>query len=145
MRYFPVTEECAPIRSFPRGQDYLVLSADVSHIYVTQNSASRKSQNSAEMKIYCESIMWFDFFSWIIPQKRIYPRGEVFYIHLWIFSNGKFLCYHNMRSGRKLLQYAVWALTVCFNAPYTFLNLSLIHIWRCRRSTLCRSRWSPYH
>ena len=25
------------------------------------------------------------------------------------------------------------------------LWLSLIHIWRCRRSTLCRSRWSPYH
>ena len=24
-------------------------------------------------------------------------------------------------------------------------TLSLIHIWRCRRSTLCRSRWSPYH
>ena len=27
----------------------------------------------------------------------------------------------------------------------TILLLSLIHIWRCRRSTLCRSRWSPYH
>ena len=26
-----------------------------------------------------------------------------------------------------------------------FSSLSLIHIWRCRRSTLCRSRWSPYH
>ena len=26
-----------------------------------------------------------------------------------------------------------------------YYNLSLIHIWRCRRSTLCRSRWSPYH
>ena len=25
------------------------------------------------------------------------------------------------------------------------IPLSLIHIWRCRRSTLCRSRWSPYH
>ena len=25
------------------------------------------------------------------------------------------------------------------------LNLSLIHIWRCRRYSLCRSRWSPYH
>ena len=25
------------------------------------------------------------------------------------------------------------------------LRLSLIHIRRCRRSTLCRSRWSPYH
>ena len=24
-------------------------------------------------------------------------------------------------------------------------KLSLIHICRCRRSTLCRSRWSPYH
>ena len=23
--------------------------------------------------------------------------------------------------------------------------LSLIHIWRCRRAMLCRSRWSPYH
>ena len=27
----------------------------------------------------------------------------------------------------------------------THTHLSLIHIWRCRRSTLCRSRWSPYH
>ena len=25
------------------------------------------------------------------------------------------------------------------------LVLSLIHIWRCRRDVLCRSRWSPYH
>ena len=25
------------------------------------------------------------------------------------------------------------------------LPLSLIHIWRCRRDVLCRSRWSPYH
>ena len=24
-------------------------------------------------------------------------------------------------------------------------GLSLIHIWRCRRDVLCRSRWSPYH
>ena len=29
--------------------------------------------------------------------------------------------------------------------PMTTCRLSLIHIWRCRRSTLCRSRWSPYH
>ena len=28
---------------------------------------------------------------------------------------------------------------------WKWLWLSLIHIWRCRRSTLCRSRWSPYH
>ena len=29
--------------------------------------------------------------------------------------------------------------------PWPKPHLSLIHIWRCRRSTLCRSRWSPYH
>ena len=37
---------------------------------------------------------------------------------------------------------------VAFTALVTALAvnwLSLIHIWRCRRSTLCRSRWSPYH
>ena len=27
----------------------------------------------------------------------------------------------------------------------TAINLSLIHIWRCRRIERCRSRWSPYH
>ena len=32
-----------------------------------------------------------------------------------------------------------------FPTHVTVLGLSLIHIWRCRRSTLCRSRWSPYH
>ena len=31
----------------------------------------------------------------------------------------------------------------CIRCTSTYL--SLIHIWRCRRSTLCRSRWSPYH
>ena len=28
---------------------------------------------------------------------------------------------------------------------HTHTHLSLIHIWRCRRDVLCRSRWSPYH
>ena len=32
-----------------------------------------------------------------------------------------------------------------FSLFFATLFLSLIHIWRCRRSTLCRSRWSPYH
>ena len=29
--------------------------------------------------------------------------------------------------------------------PLGLANLSLIHIWRCRRPRVCRSRWSPYH
>ena len=27
----------------------------------------------------------------------------------------------------------------------SLILLSLIHIWRCRRPRVCRSRWSPYH
>ena len=37
------------------------------------------------------------------------------------------------------VDYSVWGLL------QENMYLSLIHIWRCRRSTLCRSRWSPYH
>ena len=36
----------------------------------------------------------------------------------------------------------------CRRFLYTFSavsRLSLIHIWRCRRHVVCRSRWSPYH
>ena len=28
---------------------------------------------------------------------------------------------------------------------FKVIDLSLIHIWRCRRIERCRSRWSPYH
>ena len=28
---------------------------------------------------------------------------------------------------------------------FIHMYLSLIHIWRCRRYAVCRSRWSPYH
>ena len=44
-----------------------------------------------------------------------------------------------------------WKLTIVCSREMTdstsctCITLSLIHIWRCRRSTLCRSRWSPYH
>ena len=32
-----------------------------------------------------------------------------------------------------------------FSCYFQDQGLSLIHIWRCRRVTVCRSRWSPYH
>ena len=32
-----------------------------------------------------------------------------------------------------------------FDIGFFTLYLSLIHIWRCRRYAVCRSRWSPYH
>ena len=39
--------------------------------------------------------------------------------------------------------YHIWYMI--YDISYMIYHLSLIHIWRCRRSTLCRSRWSPYH
>ena len=67
---------------------------------------------------------------------------------LWIFGD-------NIESifGHKkyLLFYFLWPNTLSILSPNIHKNhilkiiLSLIHIWRCRRSTLCRSRWSPYH
>ena len=32
-----------------------------------------------------------------------------------------------------------------WSIPNLVQGLSLIHIWRCRRYAVCRSRWSPYH
>ena len=37
----------------------------------------------------------------------------------------------------------VWS--VMYLRAHMPVYLSLIHIWRCRRITGCRSRWSPYH
>ena len=34
---------------------------------------------------------------------------------------------------------------VTLTYQYKMVELSLIHIWRCRRYAVCRSRWSPYH
>ena len=41
-----------------------------------------------------------------------------------------------------VVDYSTAAVPAC---DHRLIDLSLIHIWRCRRSTLCRSRWSPYH
>ena len=38
-----------------------------------------------------------------------------------------------------------WISLLNFFSKFKYQKLSLIHIWRCRRYSLCRSRWSPYH
>eukprot|EP00826_Nyctotherus_ovalis_P011633 TRINITY_DN13027_c0_g1_i13.p2 TRINITY_DN13027_c0_g1~~TRINITY_DN13027_c0_g1_i13.p2 ORF type:complete len:118 (+),score=14.86 TRINITY_DN13027_c0_g1_i13:125-478(+) len=45
----------------------------------------------------------------------------------------------------KLITIILWLIILFVYAYGYILYLSLIHICRCRRSTLCRSRWSPYH
>ena len=67
---------------------------------------------------------------------------------LWISPAWKSMLHESLRnfalarspetarfSGR--LEHPMYILSV--------LGLSLIHIWRCRRYAVCRSRWSPYH
>ena len=44
-----------------------------------------------------------------------------------------------------VLYKVIWLSWSAGSQLYYVHMLSLIHIWRCRRSTLCRSRWSPYH
>ena len=52
----------------------------------------------------------------------------------------------NMRArGMAMYSIPLFAWSIFVTAFLLLLSLSLIHIWRCRRSTLCRSRWSPYH
>eukprot|EP00826_Nyctotherus_ovalis_P010299 TRINITY_DN12729_c0_g6_i2.p1 TRINITY_DN12729_c0_g6~~TRINITY_DN12729_c0_g6_i2.p1 ORF type:complete len:215 (+),score=47.17 TRINITY_DN12729_c0_g6_i2:74-646(+) len=52
-----------------------------------------------------------------------------------------------LRMRQKRFKYSRWYLKPKdFNGSYNGpLNLSLIHICRCRRIERCRSRWSPYH
>ena len=53
--------------------------------------------------------------------------------NIWTKTSGTFCGQCNLRLlSTKVLQGSV-------------ATLSLIHIWRCRRSYACRSRWSPYH
>ena len=39
----------------------------------------------------------------------------------------------------------LWRMAVFEELHWQGGYLSLIHIWRCRRYAVCRSRWSPYH
>ena len=38
-----------------------------------------------------------------------------------------------------------WTTISVWTFKSSIKTLSLIHIWRCRRPAMCRSRWSPYH
>ena len=66
----------------------------------------------------------------------------------WTFGKWKvqcmYICTRTVHAVVKLgeVQQHRYRRTYC---TFTVVTLSLIHIWRCRRDVLCRSRWSPYH
>ena len=84
---------------------------------------------------------------------QIGPDGELVYftsdrsgvnqIYRMSLSGGEAEQITSLPQGVTLFELSPDGKTIAFaalNAP-----LSLIHICRCRRSTLCSSRWSPYH
>ena len=52
-----------------------------------------------------------------------------------------FVCMHSFRLSCEL----ILRIADCPHLVLIVQDLSLIHIWRCRRRLRCRSRWSPYH
>ena len=75
----------------------------------------------------------------------IYP-----YMGRPVSSSGLALTCCKFWVGPHLLQVLGWPWPVACVGTRCFwlrcvLDLSLIHIWRCRRYAVCRSRWSPYH
>ena len=55
-----------------------------------------------------------------------------------------------LRIVKLKVQWTMPEIQISVNISRTFfahseMFLSLIHIWRCRRYAVCRSRWSPYH
>ena len=120
------------------------LSKDEDHIkkYKTErekwyktNPSNRKEEKKSHRGLYCETHDG-PFYRGIFHPE--YDLVETFFRAAAPFSRIFSNIFHLNLS---------WQMTFpSFFAPcYPSFFLSLIHIWRCRRSTLCRSRWSPYH
>ena len=67
---------------------------------------------------------------WVLEQCLISGTLE----QQWLDFGHKSVTVSDFRNSTILKHYHQW-----------IYMLSLIHIWRCRRSYACRSRWSPYH
>ena len=70
----------------------------------------------------------------------------VLIINHWVRAGRKNISTRSsLRGSQSSLSYALISIWPIMLINWAARLLSLIHIWRCRRSTLCRSRWSPYH
>ena len=70
------------------------------------------------------------------------PFADVIFLPLLLsaLSSSSFQCALQDGFGKTW-----WTGDMSIPLQFASLYLSLIHIWRCRRDVLCRSRWSPYH
>ena len=87
---------------------------------------------------HCSLFKW-SFISWN-------PHNAFFVLLPWLT-----LQYASVTFSTNAINVHMWFLSshanycVIHSVTCTVHELSLIHIWRCRRSHKCRSRWSPYH
>ena len=93
---------------------------------------------------------------WAHTFHQVVQRRAYSVVGVEIFT-GESICERILNTGQYFVKVgaknivAPYSRTQCICAsfieflPRDALLLSLIHIWRCRRSYACRSRWSPYH
>ena len=125
--------------------------------FLETNSLMMKSTDQKNLLWWMRYVMFLPHYLWNLKYQHMW-LWELFYlIHLfWVLV---FLCqclfWMVMVWWYLQLQYysqpilwtkfhRLWYQNQIF-AQHHNLHLSLIHIWRCRRYSLCRSRWSPYH
>ena len=115
--------------------------------------------NSYTKRLDYESLVLNDINNEIVHVVGMYSNGLVHsnYEHIhWIIKelvkNNNQVVLHLISDGRDDYPYGfaqfieqINALKTQYNVIIKSLSLSLIHIWRCRRYAVCRSRWSPYH
>ena len=102
---------------------------------------------------------WFQFFHiiWTNRRKWLFPRFQSFIDISPPCRLPPSAATHSLLGFDKRVAFRHWdefascSVYICdayngfiINIWWIF-KLSLIHIWRCRRYSLCRSRWSPYH
>ena len=104
---------------------------------------SRKAYQAVQIPMTLNVISAIATTSNLLPQKY-----DTFWA--WIIlttRNSKISC-NMMNSEVAIVTGKLYWFNITINKVYiTYIvnDLSLIHIWRCRRIERCRSRWSPYH
>ena len=98
---------------------------------ITETSFESWSRSGVCDRFVYQNVVWLWLFegwnNWSKDNKLIIPKVKVhtaFFLFSWHMA---------LR----------W--NYCKQSHWSWFYLSLIHIWRCRRQFLCRSRWSPYH
>ena len=119
-------------------------------VWILIHSASEKAATT-ELEAVCSCGMFFDVTKW---RNMLWSTGQEKCqlsclssktsstvsgcIQTAVFLTG----WSKITVTQQVLSWQLWIYSADL---WTTLVLSLIHIWRCRRVTVCRSRWSPYH